>query len=86
MKRHTHGNITVEACRLVRLAESDLVTVDCCDCGTFNLHFGPMTMRVRPEQLKAILFTLGRALAAADVPSEHVAAVHSGASGSRGQA
>jgi hypothetical protein len=88
MKRRTHGNAAmVEACQLVRLAESNLVTVDCCDCGTFNLHFGPMTMRVRPEQLKDILYTLGQALAAADAPSDHLAvAVHNGVSGSRGQA
>lgn len=87
MKRHPHANPgMVEACPLVRLAESNLVTVDCCECGTFNLHFGPMTMRVRPEQLQDILYTLGQALAAAEVRTAQATAVHNACSGSRGQA
>ena len=87
MKRHPHANAAlVEACPLVRLVESNMVTVDCCDCGTLSLHFGPMTMRIRPEQLESIVHTLGQALAAAALRAEHAAAVHTAVSGSRGQA
>ena len=56
-------------CRTVRVAQSELVAVDRCSCGTLSVHLGPMTLRVRPEGLSAIVQTLGAALRA----NEHFA-------------
>ena len=49
-------------CHTVRVAQSELVAVDRCSCGTLSVHLGPMTLRVRPEGLGSIIETLGAAL------------------------
>jgi hypothetical protein len=51
-------------CHTVRVAQSELVAVDRCSCGTLSVHLGPMTLRVRPEGLGSIVETLGAALRA----------------------
>lgn len=48
----------------MRVAQSELVAVDRCSCGTLSVHLGPMTLRVRPEGLGAIIETLAVALRA----------------------
>ena len=48
----------------MRVAQSELVAVDRCSCGTMSVHLGPMTLRVRPQGLDAIVATLGAALRA----------------------
>jgi hypothetical protein len=53
-----------DSCQTVRVAQSELVAVDRCSCGTLSVHLGPMTLRVRPEGLGAIVETLGAALRA----------------------
>ena len=53
-----------DGCRTVRVAQSELVAVDRCSCGTLSVHLGPMTLRVRPEGLGSIVETLGTALRA----------------------
>ena len=55
-----------ERCHTVRVAQSELVAVDRCSCGTLSVHLGPMTLRVRPEGLGAIVETLGVALRATE--------------------
>jgi hypothetical protein len=55
-----------DGCQTVRVAQSDLVAVDRCTCGTLSVHLGPMTLRVRPEGLGSIIETLGVALRAND--------------------
>jgi len=59
-----HSRHGEASCHTVRLAQSELVTVDRCSCGTLSLHLGPMTLRVRPEGLRSIMETLGAALSA----------------------
>lgn len=54
------------SCQSVRVAQSELVAVDRCSCGTLSVHLGPMTLRVRPEGLGAIVETLGAALRATE--------------------
>ena len=53
-----------ESCHTVRVAQSELVAVDRCSCGTLSIHLGPMTLRVRPEGLGSIVETLNAALRA----------------------
>ena len=53
-----------DSCHTVRVAQSELVAVDRCSCGTLSVHLGPMTLRVRPEGLGSIIETLGAALRA----------------------
>lgn len=48
----------------MRVAQSELVAVDRCSCGTLSVHLGPMTLRVRPEGLGSIIETLAAALRA----------------------
>ena len=55
-----------ESCHTVRVAQSELVAVDRCSCGTLSIHLGPMTLRVRPEGLGSIVETLGAALRATE--------------------
>ncbi|MET0389398.1 MAG: hypothetical protein ABW321_25715 [Polyangiales bacterium] len=54
----------VENCAIVRLATSDLVAVDRCNCGTLRVHLGALTLRINAEGLQAIMETLGEALIA----------------------
>jgi len=58
-----------DSCHTVRVAQSELVAVDRCSCGTLSIHLGPMTLRVRPEGLGSIVETLHAALRA----NEHYA-------------
>jgi hypothetical protein len=51
-----------DSCQTVRIAQSELVAVDRCSCGTLSVHLGPMTLRVRAEGLGSIVETLGAAL------------------------
>ena len=53
-----------DGCQTVRVAQSELVAVDRCSCGTLSIHLGPMTLRVRPEGLGSIVETLNAALRA----------------------
>jgi hypothetical protein len=53
-----------DSCHTVRVAQSELVAVDRCSCGTLSIHLGPMTLRVRPEGLGSIVDTLSAALRA----------------------
>jgi hypothetical protein len=53
-----------EGCHTERVAQSELVAVDRCSCGTLSIHLGPMTLRVRPEGLGSIVETLRAALRA----------------------
>jgi hypothetical protein len=55
-----------DSCQTVRIAQSELVAVDRCSCGTLSVHLGPMTLRVRPEGLGSIVETLGMALRATE--------------------
>jgi hypothetical protein len=54
----------VESCAVVRLASSELVAVDRCNCGTLRVHLGALTLRINAEGLQAIMETLGAALIA----------------------
>jgi len=61
---HVFAQESQDSCHSVRVAQSELVAVDRCSCGTLSVHLGPMTLRVRPEGLGAIVETLGAALRA----------------------
>jgi hypothetical protein len=62
MKSQTTAHPTLADCHTTRLAESEMVAVDRCSCGTLSVHLGPMTLRIRAEGLRAIVETLGEAL------------------------
>jgi hypothetical protein len=54
----------IEPCPTVRLAASELVAVDRCNCGTLRINLGALTLRITAEGLQAIMQTLGEALIA----------------------
>ena len=49
-------------CKPKRLAESSLVAVDGCMCGNMLIHVGPVTLRMDPNAVAALLGTLGQAV------------------------
>lgn len=53
-----------ETCTQVRLAQSELVAIDRCSCGTLRVHLGALTLRVTPEALSQVIQTLEQALLA----------------------
>ena len=42
------------ACRRVRLAESEVGAVDACECGVQILHIGALTLRLTPEAFREL--------------------------------
>jgi hypothetical protein len=51
-----------DGCHTLRVAQSELVAVDRCSCGSLSVHLGPLTLRVRPEGLASMVETLGAAM------------------------
>lgn len=49
-------------CKPKRLAESAFVAVDGCACGNMLIHIGPVTVRMDPHAVSALLGTLGQAV------------------------
>jgi hypothetical protein len=50
-------------CPRTRLAETDIGSVDVCDCGMWQLHIGAMTLRFAPAAVSELLGLLGQAVA-----------------------
>ncbi len=48
--------------RTRRLAQGPGVAVDVCECGTFHLHVGQLSMRLPVEALEILHEALGQAL------------------------
>jgi hypothetical protein len=49
-------------CARTRLAESEVASVDLCECGMMHLHLGPFSLRLTPGALRGLLDTLCQAL------------------------
>lgn len=47
----------------IRLAECDTVAVDLCACGTFHVHVGALSLRMKADGAASLLQTLGLAFA-----------------------
>ena len=54
---------TTAPCRRIRLAESEVASVDLCECGMMHLHLGPLSLRLTPDALQGVLGTLAEAVA-----------------------
>ena len=50
-------------CPRRRLAETDIGSVDVCDCGMWQLHIGALTLRFAPAAVSELLGLLGQAVA-----------------------
>ena len=50
-------------CPRTRLAETDIGSVDVCDCGMWQLHIGAITLRFAPAAVSELLGLLGQAVA-----------------------
>lgn len=50
-------------CPRTRLAETDIGSVDVCDCGMWQLHIGAITLRFAPQAVSELLSLLGQAVA-----------------------
>lgn len=50
-------------CPRTRLAETDIGSVDVCDCGMWQLHIGAVTLRFAPAAVSELLGLLGQAVA-----------------------
>lgn len=50
-------------CPRTRLAETDIGSVDVCDCGMWQLHIGALTLRFAPAAVSELLGLLGQAVA-----------------------
>lgn len=59
MEHRPSLHASAETCTVIRLAETDLVSVDRCSCGTLRIHLGALTLRVSPEVLEQVVRTLG---------------------------
>ena len=59
MSQHSRTDDTTT----VRLAESDSVSVDMCQCGTLQVHLGALSLRLSPDLVLALTRTLTVALA-----------------------
>jgi len=59
MSQHSRTDDTTN----VRLAESDSVTVDMCQCGTLQVHLGALSLRLSPDLVLGLTRTLTVALA-----------------------
>jgi hypothetical protein len=46
----------------VLLAEGAFCKIEGCECGTFHVSLGPITLRLRPDVVESIWVTLGEAL------------------------
>ena len=64
MDRRLPPRPALEACTQVRLAQSELVSIDKCSCGALRVHLGALTLRVTPDALQQVFQTLGTALTA----------------------
>lgn len=50
-------------CPRTRLAETDIGSVDVCNCGMWQLHIGAITLRFAPAAVSELLGLLGQAVA-----------------------
>lgn len=50
-------------CPRTRLAETDIGSVDVCDCGMWQVHIGALTLRFAPAAVSELLGLLGQAVA-----------------------
>ena len=50
-------------CTRTRLAETEIGSVDVCDCGMWQLHIGALTLRFAPAAVSELLGLLGQAVA-----------------------
>jgi hypothetical protein len=50
-------------CPRTRLAETDIGSVEVCDCGMWQLHIGAVTLRFAPAAVSELLGLLGQAVA-----------------------
>jgi hypothetical protein len=50
-------------CPRTRLAETDIGSVEVCDCGMWQLHIGALTLRFAPAAVSELLGLLGQAVA-----------------------
>jgi hypothetical protein len=50
-------------CPRTRLAETEIGSVDVCDCGMWQLHIGAVTLRFAPAAVSELLGLLGQAVA-----------------------
>ena len=62
-------------CPRTRLAQTDIGSVDVCDCGMWQLHIGAITLRFAPAAVSELLALLGQAVA------EHAALPYHGKRG-----
>jgi hypothetical protein len=44
------------------LAEGAFCRIESCECGTFHVSLGPITLRLRPDVVESVWSTLGEAL------------------------
>lgn len=58
--RHSPGS---RDCPRTRLAETEIGSVDVCDCGMWQLHIGAVTLRFAPAAVSELLGLLGQAVA-----------------------
>jgi len=61
--RDRSGHPESRDCPRTRLAETDIGSVDVCDCGMWQLHIGAMTLRFAPAAVSELLALLGQAVA-----------------------
>lgn len=50
-------------CPRIRLAETEIGSVDVCQCGMWQLHIGALTLRFAPAAVSELLGLLGQAVA-----------------------
>jgi hypothetical protein len=61
-----HGSrldMSARDCTRVRLAETEIGSVDVCDCGMWQLNMGALTLRFAPAAVSDLLGLLGQAVA-----------------------
>lgn len=51
------------SCPRTRLAQTEMGSVDVCDCGMWQLHLGAITLRFAPAAVSELLGLLGQAVA-----------------------
>jgi hypothetical protein len=77
-------------CARIRLAETDIGSVDVCDCGMWQLNMGALTLRFAPAAVSDLLALLGQAVAEHSgrrlTAAEHALALELSGFGRRGDA
>lgn len=68
MRMKSYPSKRSQECPKRRLAESAVAAVDLCECGTYQLHVGALTVRLTTDAFAELQHTLAHALEQAAVP------------------